>query len=97
MRAAVYLAQPPAPAPAPRAVTQLRRIASCGNTATSTKCTSAKEPDQTYGDQIDGDDVIEQSRHDEDQDACDERKKRTGGDMKIHVCVRLAVREGPPS
>jgi hypothetical protein len=41
---------------------------------TSVKCTIAKEPDQTHDDQVDRDDVIEQSGHDKDEDACDERK-----------------------
>ena len=45
------------------------------------KQTSAKQPDQTHGDQVDRNDVTEQSWHDKDHDACDERKKRADREM----------------
>jgi hypothetical protein len=35
----------------------------------------AEEPDQPGDDQVDGNDVIEQARNDQDQDACDQRNR----------------------
>jgi hypothetical protein len=54
------------------------------STDNSVKQAGAEEPDQTRNDQVERDDVVEQSWHDKDEDACDERKKRAYRDMKIH-------------
>jgi len=54
----------PTTAPRPAASGQLDRAA-------------AEQADQAHHDQVDGDDVVEQPRHDQDQDAGDQRDERT--------------------
>src|SRR5436190_1492207 len=45
---------------------------------------SAEEPQQSDDDQIDGNNVVEQARHDQDEDAGDQGNERADAECEIH-------------
>src|SRR5216683_141026 len=58
-----------------------RRLASQpGHASPARDMDRTKQADDADGDQVDRDDVVEQPRHDEDQDARDQRDQRAQGD-----------------
>jgi len=50
-----------------------------------------EETQQSDDDQVDRDDIVEQARHDQDQDASDKRYQRTSGQSNVHSILRCAV------
>lgn len=52
---------------------------------------SAQESQQAGDDQVDGHDVVQQSRHDQDEDPCDQRDERSQGNVR-HAGYRTGDR-----
>src|SRR5450432_2127077 len=58
--------------------------------------TAAEQTQQTNDDKIDRDDIVQQTRLNQDENACEQRDDRSKADLHIHVDVSCA-RPGMPA
>lgn len=55
-----------------------------GPVTSNSQRTASKQADQTDDDQVDGNDVVQKTWNQQDQNACDQRDNRTNVHVKVH-------------
>src|SRR4051812_24361581 len=65
-------------------ITRVSSSESAGSGVIALQAHAAEQPDHADRDEVDGHDVVEQSRHHEDQDAGDEGDDGADGDVHVH-------------
>ena len=66
----------PVPSPAAKAASEMASFTVSADGVSVDEMVYSVQPDQSDNDKVDGNDIVQQARQNQDQDACDERNDR---------------------